>query len=182
MSRKKHNEEEKNTVQWGGMIEANILKQTSINEHILIQSNVHLGQGELMCCGSKWIAGTRKARAWKKTVETMLTELNSFQESTISSLDELGDEKNPNGRVLRPHEEASYYSIVFTRWCQCVPTSRISFLGPASLHAKEHLSWFTRFAGFTLVTNRQTDGETDRQTDRPAHIWSRICEFCANTS
>jgi len=35
----KHNEEE-NTIRWRGMIELNILKQTSINKHILIQNNV----------------------------------------------------------------------------------------------------------------------------------------------
>jgi len=32
------------------MIELNILKQTSNNEHILIQNSVLLGQGELMSC------------------------------------------------------------------------------------------------------------------------------------
>jgi len=35
-----YNEEEKDTVLWAGMIELNILKQTLISEHILIQNSV----------------------------------------------------------------------------------------------------------------------------------------------
>ena len=31
-----------------------------------------------------------KARAWKKRVETMITELNLFKEFTICSVDEIG--------------------------------------------------------------------------------------------
>jgi len=38
--RKRHIEEEKDTVLWAGMIELNILKQTFISEHILIQNSV----------------------------------------------------------------------------------------------------------------------------------------------
>ena len=35
-----NNEEEKKTIQRGEMIKLNILKQTSINEHIIVQNSV----------------------------------------------------------------------------------------------------------------------------------------------
>jgi len=42
-----------------------------------------------MSSGSKSIPGIMKARAWKKRVETMITELNLFKEFTICSVDEI---------------------------------------------------------------------------------------------
>ena len=56
-----------------------------------------MGQGELMSSGSKWIPVVRKARAWKKRVKTMMTELDLFKEFAICSIDEFRDEKNQNG-------------------------------------------------------------------------------------
>jgi len=35
----------------------------------------------------------KEARAWKKRVETMMTELNLFKEFAICSVDELRDER-----------------------------------------------------------------------------------------
>jgi len=50
------------------------------------------GQEELMSSGSTCIPGIRKARAWKKRVKTMMTELNLFKEFAICSIDELRDD------------------------------------------------------------------------------------------
>jgi len=38
------------------------------------------------------LRGKGKARAWKKTVKTMMTELNLFKKFAICSTDELRDE------------------------------------------------------------------------------------------
>jgi len=45
-----------------------------------------------MSYGSKGIPGVWKARAGKKGVETIMTELDKLKEFTISSVDEFRDE------------------------------------------------------------------------------------------
>ena len=69
-----------------------------------------------MSSGSKWIPGTRKARAWKKRVKTMMTELNLFKEFAISSTDELRDEKSERRVSIRLYTHTFNSSLCGTTW------------------------------------------------------------------
>ena len=60
------------------------------------------------------------------------------------------------GRIATAHG-----SIMFARWRQCAPCRHNNaFLPPPSPQPKRRLDRFSRFAGFTIVTDRPTDHAT----------------------
>jgi len=81
--------------------------------------------------------------------------------------------QNRNGILIGPAFAQMTAQCPYTLQLAAPPTSKLPFpwrmwtpisLGHPSPQSKRHLDLFSRFAGLTNVTDRPTDGQTDRQT------------------